>query len=82
MTQTTHNDTVVISDRVRLVRRNDWHSEAHFVYQDEIKIGFVFYGPGHRLWRFKSIDSDYDIGHFDTRGDATDALIRYCSAPV
>ena len=76
---------IVINEQVRLTRQVG-NSASHFteawaVYQNDVKIGYVYLLKDSVLWGWKNLNSD-ELFSYDTRGDATDALIRYCSTPV
>ena len=81
MTQATND--IIINERVRLTRRvgdRYWFTETWAVYQDDVKIGYVYGLKGSDVWRWKTLEAN--IGGFNkTKWDATDALIRYTASP-
>ena len=89
MTQATHDDTIVSNDNYSLVRRTnqvgdpDHFIKGWYVYQDNVKIGFVYLPENSATWEWKTVkinNNEIVGGFYDTRGDATDALIRYVAS--
>ena len=91
MTQATHNDNIVlnnINSQVLLTRQvgdNHRFMEAWDVCQDDVKIGYIYQPAKSAVWGWKTLEvSNNGIvgGFYETKWDATDALLRYIASPI